>query len=200
MRHKIGVYGSGVAENQQAIQAARELGYALAQRNVIVITGGGSGMPYLVAQAAKQQGAEIWGFTPERNALGQQQSYPSDDITLYDKLFFIPPAYDCAFFLNEQLSDSLDRSTRLKYRNFLSTTHADAGIIVAGGWGTMNEFTNLLYDGKPVGILLGTGGLADELPEWYPRLRKKSESTVRFHRVPTDLVTILLQDCARSSS
>jgi predicted Rossmann-fold nucleotide-binding protein len=194
MTYKIGVYGSGITENQQAIQAARELGYALAQSKVIVITGGGSGMPSIVAQAAKQQGAEIWGFTPARDVSEQQQSYPSDDIHLYNKLFFIPPAYDRAFFLDEQFSASRDRSTRLKYRNFLSTTHADAGIIVAGGWGTMNEFTNLLYDGKPIGVLLGTGGLADELTEWYPRLRKKSESTIHFHHAPMDLVAALLQD------
>lgn len=192
--YKIGVYGSGVAESQLATQAALELGSALALHKVIVVTGGGSGMPSLVAQAAKQHGSEVWGFTPERDASGQQQSYPSDDIRLYDKLFFIPPAYDKEFFLEKPFVDARDRSTRLKYRNFLSTTHVDAGIIIAGGWGTMNEFTCLLYDGKPIGVLVGTGGLADALPEWYPRLRKKSASTVHFHRTPLDLVATLLQD------
>lgn len=194
MTYKIGVYGSGIAENQQSIQAARKLGYALAQSNVIVVTGGGSGMPSIVAQAAKQQGAAIWGFTPARDASEQQQSYPSDDISLYDKLFFIPSEYDRAFFLEEPFADARDRSTRLKYRNFLSTTHVDAGIIIAGGWGTMNEFTCLLYDGKPIGVLTGTGGLADELPNWYPRLRKKSASPVSFHHAPLDLVASLLQN------
>lgn len=193
MKYKIGVYGSNVAESETAIQLAQELGSVLARNNVIVITGGCSGMPYLVAQAAKQQGAEIWGFTPERNEQAQRAAYPSDDITLYDKLFFIPPQYDQHFFLTEPLSPALEHSTQLKYRNFLSTTHAQAGIIIAGGWGTLNEFTDLIYDGKPIGVLTGTGGLADELPHWYPRLRKKSESPVLFRNSPTDLVTNLLQ-------
>lgn len=70
-------------------------------------------------------------------------------------------------------------SARLKYRNVVSTIHADAGSIISGGWGSLNEFTNLLYDGKPIGILAGTGGVADELPEWFPRQRKKSDCGVR---------------------
>src|SRR5260221_12229420 len=47
--------------------------------------------------------------------------------------------------------------------------------------------------------VLGTGGLADELQDWFPRLRKKSESVVHFHRSPSDLVTALLQELACSS-
>jgi predicted Rossmann-fold nucleotide-binding protein len=90
-------------------------------------------------------------------------------------------------------------SARLKYRNVVSTIHVDAGIIVSGGWGTMNEFTNLLYDGKPIGVLLGTGGLADELMSWFPRIRKKSESAVHFSPRPTDLVVAVLQDLVYSS-
>src|SRR4051794_6451768 len=105
MTYKIGIYGSGVTENQHTMQLAQELGYSLAQRKVIVVTGGGSGIPSLVAQAAKQHGAEIWGFPPTRNALEQRQRYPSDDMHLYDKLFFIPPEYDHAFFLAEPLPE-----------------------------------------------------------------------------------------------
>lgn len=193
-QYKIGVYGSNRIEGEEAARLACELGHVLAQNNVIVVTGGCSGMPYIVAQTAKKQGAQVWGFTPARNEIEQQQTFPVDDITIYDKLFFIPPQYDRAFFLEQPLSSDRDRSTRLKYRNFLSTTHVDAGIIVAGGWGTMNEFTNLLYDGKPIGVLLGTGELADKLSAWYPQLRKKSESSVHFHGSPSDLVAHLLKD------
>lgn len=192
MKYKIGVYGSNSVESEKATKLAQELGDALAQHNVIVVTGGCSGMPYVVAHAAKQRKAEIWGFTPECNEQDQKRAYASDDITIYDKLFYIPPAYDQFFSLEETPEKSHQRSTRLKYRNFLSTTHVDAGIIVAGGWGTMNEFTSLLYDGKPISVLLGTGGLADKLPIWYPQLRKKSESSVHFCETPTDLVASLL--------
>ncbi len=192
MKYKIGVYGSNSAESEQAILLARELGSVLAYNNVIVVTGGGGGIPYLVAQTASQQGAEVWGFSPERNEHEHRQAYPSTSSAIYSRLFFIPAQFDQFFFLEQPLPALYDRSTRLKYRNFLSTTHVDAGIIVAGGWGTMNECTNLFYDGKAIGVLTGTGGLADELPAWYPRLPKKSESPVLFCNSPSALITDLL--------
>lgn len=199
MKYKVGIYGSYIAESQASIQLAQDLGNALAQRDVIAVTGGGSGMPYVVAQVAKQRGAEVWGFTSEYDEEAQKKAYPLDDITTYDKLFYVPHQYNHLFSLDHELSAARDWSARLKYRNLVSTIQVDAGIIVSGGWGTMNEFTNLLYDGKPVGVLLGTGGLADELPVWFPRLRKKSESIVFFHHDPAGLVSAVLQELANSS-
>ena len=199
MKYQIGIYGSSIAESEEAVRLAQELGATLAQRNLIVVTGGGSGIPYVVAQAAKHQGAEVWGFTSEYDEEEQKKAYPLDDITTYDKLFYVPHQYDQLFYLDHKLPSSRDWSARLKYRNVVSTMQVDAGIIISGGWGTMNEFTNLLYDGKPVGVLLGTGGLADELQDWFPRLRKKSASVIHFHRAPSDLVTALLQELACSS-
>jgi hypothetical protein len=76
-------------------------------------------MPSIVAQAAKRQGAEVWGFTPARDASEQQQSYPTDDIHIYDRLFFIPPEYNKKFFLEEPFVDARDRSTNLKCRFFV---------------------------------------------------------------------------------
>jgi predicted Rossmann-fold nucleotide-binding protein len=146
MKYRIWVYGSNMQESTQAVQLAQMVGKLLARHGVIVITGACSGMPYIVAQAAKQQGAEIWGFSPERDVEAQKQAFPSDDVAVYDKLFFIPPSYDQQFFLERPLQEDNDRSVRLRYRNFLSTLHADAAIIIAGGWGTLNEFTHLLYD------------------------------------------------------
>lgn len=151
-------------------------------------------MPYAAASAAKRKGAEVWGFTPEHNEADQKKAYPQDDITIYDKLFYVPQEYDRHFFLDTTLPPSQDQSARLKYRNVISTIHADAGIIISGGWGTLNEFTNLVYDGKPVGVLTGTGGLADELPTWFPRLRKKSASKVFFSTKPAEIVSLLLKE------
>lgn len=200
MSYKIGVYGSNIVESEQAVLLARLLGAELAKKQCIVITGGCSGMPYAVAQAAKQQGAEVWGFTPELNEEGQRKAYPQDDIGIYNKLFYVPEQYEQLFFLQERLPEARDWGARLKYRNVISTITADAGIIVAGGWGTLNEFTNLIYDGKPIGVLTGTGGLADELPGWLPQLRKKSASNVYFSGDPQEVVTSLLEDLAVSSS
>ncbi len=199
VKYKIGVFGSNVTEGEHAVHLAQELGAELAQKNSIVITGACSGMPYAVALAAKQNGAEVWGFSPALNEEEQKSAYPHDDITLYNKLFYVPQQYNQLFFLPEKLPAARDWNARLKYRNAISTITADAGILISGGWGTMNEFTNLLYEGKPVGVLTGTGGLADELPEWFAKLRKKSDSRVLFSSNPDEIVSSLIKELDASA-
>ncbi|MBV9229978.1 MAG: hypothetical protein JOZ18_11745 [Chloroflexi bacterium] len=191
MSYKIGVYGSNISEGEKAVALGKEMGKALARHDCIVITGGCSGMPYVVAHEAAQYGAEVWGFTPELDAEGQKRAYPYDDITIYKRLIYVPQNYK-ELFITAPASDDLDLGGRLKYRNAISTINCDAGIIISGGWGTLNEFTNLIYDGKPIGVLSGTGGLADELPNWFPRLRKKSASVVCFESDPEQLVGAIL--------
>lgn len=190
---KIGVYGSNINEGEVATRLGERLGQELAARGCLVITGACSGMPYVVAQTAAQHGAAVWGFTPELDAAGQQAAYPSDDITIYQRLIYVPQNYRALFGV-EDLSPQRDHAIRLRYRNAVSTANCDAGIIISGSWGTLNEFTNLIYDGKPIGVLTGTGGLADELGDFYPRLRKRSASVALFESEPEKLVDRLLSE------
>jgi len=50
-------------------------------------------------------------------------------------------------------------------RNLILTRASDAVIIVCGRLGTLNEFTIAFEDKKPIGILTGSGGMADQLEE-----------------------------------
>jgi predicted Rossmann-fold nucleotide-binding protein len=191
MTYKIGVYGSNVSEGERAEALGEELGRMLARYHCIVVTGACSGMPYIVAHEAARYGAEVWGFSPELNAEAQKRAYPNDDITIYTRLVYVPQNYK-ELFMTNAASEALDWAGRLKYRNVISTINSDAGIIISGGWGTLNEFTNLIYDGKPIGVLTGTGGLADELPTLYPKLRKRSPSVVLFEHDPERLIAELI--------
>jgi predicted Rossmann-fold nucleotide-binding protein len=199
LKYKIGIFGSNIKESEQALHSAQQLGNALAEHNVIVVTGACSGMPYIVARAAREKGAEIWGFSPACNEQEQIRAYPEDDFTIYSKLFYVPQNYKQIFF-QENLPPAQDWSARLKYRNVVSTTNVDAGIHIAGGWGSLNEFTNLIYDGKTIGVLVGSGGLADQLPEWSTKLRKKSESQILFQSNPAKLVTAILAELQKKDS
>jgi predicted Rossmann-fold nucleotide-binding protein len=192
MAYKIGVYGSNVFEGEAANTLGISLGQELARRGCGVITGGCSGMPYVVARAAAHEGAEVWGYTPELSYEDQLTAYPDDDISIYQRLVYVPRDYHKLFGTSLSTSQR-EHAARLKYRNVISTTNADAGIIISGSWGTLNEFTNLVYDGKPIGVLLGSGGLADELPDFYPCLRKRSATIVLFEHEPQKLVVELLK-------
>jgi hypothetical protein len=50
-------------------------------------------------------------------------------------------------------------------RNLILTRASDAVILACGRLGTLNEFTIAFEDQKPIGVLTGTGGMADEIKE-----------------------------------
>jgi len=50
-------------------------------------------------------------------------------------------------------------------RNLLLTKSADAVIVGCGRWGTLNEFTIALEDGKPIGVLEGSGGSTESIKD-----------------------------------
>ena len=178
MKFKIGIFGSAEGDLDKIFNKAYTLGEELAKNNVIIITGASTGLPYIVAKAAKEKGAEIWGFSQATNLRDQEKSAPNCDSSIYKKLVYIPGSYE--------FSDN--NAVCKKYRNVASTANCDAGIIIAGRWGTLNEFTNLYDMGKIIGVLTGTGGIADELPSLSKKISKKSRAKVFFNDSPKELV------------
>jgi len=185
MKYKIGVFGSAAADQPAvAVEAATEIGRVLGEyaHKVIIITGGSGGLPYFAAAEAAKAGTEIWGFSPVSNKAEQQDFAPSSNMDIYTKLQFTPE--DTPF------RNALQ--ARMKYRNVLSTFNCDAGIIISGQWGSLNEFTNLIDMGKTVGVLTGTGGIADELPALTQKISKPNQGKVIFDSDPKTLVEKLL--------
>lgn len=175
--HKIAIFGSATKENNKIIEKAKKVGRELANGKAIVINGATSGIPYSVAYEAYINGAKIWGFSPASNLKGQKKFFPSDKIK-YSKLVFIPSNYE---FKN-------NADVCKKYRNVTTTATCDAGIIIAGRWGTMNEFTNLKDMGKVIGVLTGSGGIADEINKLNKKINKESLARLVFDSDPESLV------------
>jgi len=178
----IGVFGAAIVERQDLVPLAREIGRVLAAAEAIVITGACSGLPYQAAHAAAELGADVWGFSPVRSIEEQRRFTPQDDLSIYSRLIYPPDSFPFAD----------DPLVCKKYRNVISTAHCDAGIIISGRWGTLNEFTNLVDFGKITGVLTNTGAIADELPGLTGRIRKEPSSTVIFDHEPQRLVERVL--------
>jgi len=181
MKYKIGVFGSAKDE-KKALKKAEELGKELSKHNLIVLTGACEGIPYRVASTAFSLGTEVWGFAPAVNLKEQKKIYPRQDLSIYKKLFYIPNNY----------SFKKDLNICKKYRSITLVVACDAGIIISGRWGTMNEFTNLYDFGKIIGVLTGSGGVADELPKLMKKIIKKTRAEVIFNRDPKKLVVQLI--------
>ncbi|MEK7180828.1 MAG: hypothetical protein AAB738_00650 [Patescibacteria group bacterium] len=137
---------SGAAETGHCApdseEKAEELGRLIAERDMILVTGATTGLPYWGAKGAKQAGGIVIGFSPASSRAAHIKTYhlPTDyhDLIIY---------------------------TGFEYsgRNLILTRAADAVITVCGRMGTLNEFTIAFEDHKVQGVLTGTGGAADML-------------------------------------
>lgn len=183
--YHIGVFGSSVSD--EVVPRVRALGKTLGKHKAIVITGACSGSPYMAAHEAWRNGSKVWGFSPELSLARQRKFTPHDDLRIYTKLIYIPKNF------------SLRRHERVakKYRNVMSTASCDAGIIIAGRWGSMNEFTNLFDMGKVIGVLQKTGGIADQLESLSKKIEKPGNAIVIYDSSPARLVTRIYRQLAK---
>jgi predicted Rossmann-fold nucleotide-binding protein len=189
MRYKIGIFGSSAGEIGKIIPKAHKLAKILAKENVIVITGAAQGLPYEVALEAAKNGAEIWGYSQFTSAKTEKETIPTLDFSIFKKIVYIPKNYEFAS----------ERFVAQKYRNVTSTATSDAGIIISGRWGSLNEFTDLYDMEKVIGILTGTGGIADELESLKKKIDKPKNSVMLFHNDPETLVKLVLEELSKRS-
>lgn len=186
MKYKIGVFGSSAGAIDLIMPLATELGTAFGRYadEIIVITGGASGIPYTVASQAASLGVEVWGYSAYMDRASHIAALPNDDIAIYSKLIYAPR--DLAYGDNVRV--------RMKYRNVTSTANCDAGIIISGRWGSLNEFTDLVDMQKSVGVLVGTGGIADQLPHLTKVISKEGQGTILFSDKPSEIIELLLKN------
>lgn len=144
MKYKFVV--SGAAETGHcavdADKKAYDIGQEIVKHNGILITGATSGIPNFAAEGAKKAGGISIGISPAASYAAHVKSYklPTEH---YD--FIIYTGFDYSG------------------RNLLLTRSADAVIVICGRIGTLNEFTIAFEDNKPIGVLEGSGGTADEI-------------------------------------
>lgn len=184
MKYKIGVLGSAEYPEEKYLKKAVWLGRVLGgyKDKLMIFTGACSGIPHAVASEAAKLGVEVWGFSPASDFQGQKQEMPNDDLSIYKKFIYLPKNFQ---FIN-------DIKVSRKYRNVILTALVDAGIIVGGRFGTLNEFTNLYDMGKIIGVYQGSGGVADNLEFILQKIKKKSQAQIFFDQSPEQLIKKIL--------
>jgi len=153
LKYKICI--SGAADtgccDVEAVEKAEQMGREIARRGMVLVTGATVGIPYWAAKGAKEGGGIVIGLSPAASELAHIKVYklPTDfhDLIIY---------------------------TGFEYsgRNLLLTRSADAVITICGRMGTLNEFTIAFEDQKPIGVLEGTGGTADELRDIIGKMNR----------------------------
>ena len=73
---KIAVCGGGNAVDKEVVARAKNLGLAIAQHNVLILTGAGTGYPYEVAKTAFNAGSTVVGISPAKDE-AEHKAVPS---------------------------------------------------------------------------------------------------------------------------
>jgi len=162
MKTKVGVMGSaggelGGGEGDGLRAKAEALGRAVAARGCVLLSGGTTGLPHAAGAAAHEAGGLHVGVSPASDAREHVGRYrlplEGTDVLVYTGF-------------------------GLKGRNVVLVRSCDVVLIFRGGMGTLNELTIAHDEGRVVGCLTGTGGVADEAERLLRVLPKKSDGAV----------------------
>lgn len=141
---RIGVIGSHRSDLDRSVYGlAYETGAELARRGQIMLTGAATGISEAATKGASDHGGVVISISP-RAGPRDRGPWPS---------------------LNETSSTVIYTGMGYKGRNLILARSSNSLIVINGGLGTLNEVTIGAEEGATIIPILGSGGVADLLPE-----------------------------------
>jgi len=172
MKTKVGVMGSAEAAASQALRdKAIALGTVIAASDAILLTGATTGLVYATGKAAHDAGGMHIGVSPAADESEHVERYglPTD-------------ACDAIIYTG----------FGLKGRNVVLVRSCDVVLFISGSIGSMNEFTIAYDEGRVIGCLTGTGGVADEVERLIATFKKETKARVFYDDDPERLLDTCL--------
>jgi len=169
----IGVMGSSTEPiPAAAMRSAHELGRAVAAAGCTLVTGACPGLPYAAVAGAKEGGGLVVGISPALSESEHVHRFHSP-VRGFDVLVYT--------------------GSGLMGREVINIRSSDMVVIIAGHSGTLGEFAIAYDEGRLIGVLTGTGGVADMAMTLVDRLAgKDTGAIVVFDQDPTRLVLRLV--------
>ncbi len=176
MKIKVGVMGSAGDASPDTkdalVEKAQALARAIASRPLLLLTGATTGIVYVVGKAAHDAGVFHLGISPAQNIQEHVEKY---------KL----PLDACDLIVYTGFG--------LKGRNVVLVRSCDLVLFVAGAMGSLNEFTIAHDEGKIIGCLTGTGGVADDADYLLRKFSKDTGARVFQDEDPEKLLDACLE-------
>jgi uncharacterized protein (TIGR00725 family) len=157
--------------SDQVLDKAYEMGKVIATRGCVLVTGACPGLPHYAVKGAKSAGGIVVGISPalnfEEHAIKYHSPYEGYDALVYT-------------------------GSGLMGREVENIRSCDLVVFMGGRSGTLGEFAIAYDEGKVIGVLQGTGGIADHLDQIVGLIGKDTGSQVIYSRTPADLLEKLI--------
>jgi len=171
MKYQICVSGAASGETVEAShQLAFDVGKAIAEKGKTLTTGATVGLPWYAAKGAysvKDCKGVSAGFSPASSFREHVTVYRLPTVE-FDYINFTGMSY-------------VGRDIHL-------VRSSDAVITVGGRMGSLHEFSTAIECRKVIGVLLGSGGLADYIPTLLENVEAQGIKDIIYDTDPTRLV------------
>lgn len=168
------VFGVMGSDGGDVPESAREkiyvIGAEVGRRGYTLVTGVAPGLPHDSVLGAKSEDGLVMGISPAQNFTEHVERYASPT-----------RGYDIIVYTGSGLMG----------REVENIRSCDAVVIVGGRSGTLGEFAIAYDEAKLIGVLEGTGGIADHIDELLEVINKETGATVIGHSDPVKLVELL---------
>ncbi len=166
-----GVMGSAGGEvPEEARESIYKLGAEVGKRGYTLVTGIAPGLPHDSVLGAKSEHGLVIGISPAQSFVEHVERYNSPT-----------RGYDIIVYTGSGLMG----------REVENIRSCDAVVIVGGRSGTLGEFAIAYDEAKLIGVLEGTGGIADHIDELVKVINKETGAKVIGHSDPIKLVELL---------
>ena len=171
-RLAIGVMGSASGDQEASILARCEtLGKTIAERGCTLITGACPGLSYAAVEGAREAGGLIVGISPGLSRDEHVLKYDSP-VEGFDVLIYT--------------------GSGLMGREVENIHSSDIVVIVGGNSGTLGEFAIAYDEGRLIGVLTETGGIASHIPDLVGIFSKSTGAHVLYDDDPARLIDLLI--------
>ncbi len=173
MKVTMGVMGSaGGPLDPQVCAKVFRLGEAIGRSDCILITGACPGLPHEAVKGAKSAGGLTVGISPGHTL--------QEHVELYDSP-------------TDHLDVLIFTGSGLMGREITAVRSCDIVLVVGGRSGTLGEFAVAYDEGKVIGVLKGTGGIAENVDRIVAFVDKETGAEVIYDDDPDRLVARLLE-------
>ncbi len=168
----VGVMGSaGGNLGKEMLSKAFEMGRVIARNGCVLVTGACPGLPHEAVKGAKSEKGIVVGISPalnfEEHAIKYRSPYQGYDVLVYT-------------------------GSGLMGREIENIRTCDLVVFMGGRSGTLGEFAIAYDEGKVIGVLQGTGGIADQMEVIVKLIQKDTGSQIVYSRNPQELLDRLI--------